>query len=485
MGIVKSQSFKNTITTYLGFVLGAINVLFLYTNFLTDDYHGLVVFVLSTANIMMPLFALGTQNSIIKFYSAYKTRNNVNSFLTFNLVFPLVLIIPVGLIGMLVYESLADLLATRNAIIKDYVWLIYVAAICFAYFEIFYAWAKVQLQTVFGNLMKEVFHRAGIMILFLLIVCDIISTDQFIYGVILVYAIRLVVMMIYAFSIRRPVIRFGKFPKMSSVLKYSLLIIIAGSVATILLEIDKFMIGEYIQISNVAYYGVAIYIASTIGVPARSMYQITNPLTAKLLNENDKAGLENLYKKSSLNLFVISGLIFLLIVSNINQLYLLIPEKYGGGLVVVLIVGLAKLFDNLIGNNNAILFNSDYYRAVLYMGIMLVILTVFLNMILIPTYGIDGAAFATVISVFVYNTVKLLYVYFKFGISPFTSGTVKTLILLLVLSGAFYFWEFPFHPLVNISLKSIGIVLIYSLVVYSLNFSEDISKLIDQYLPRR
>ena len=54
MGIVLTQSFKNTISTYLGFGLGAINTLFLYTNFLTDEYYGLVAFLLSAANIMMP-----------------------------------------------------------------------------------------------------------------------------------------------------------------------------------------------------------------------------------------------------------------------------------------------------------------------------------------------------------------------------------------------------------------------------------------------
>ena len=46
MGIVASQSIRNTIITYLGFGIGAVNTLFLYANFLTDDYFGLVVFLL-------------------------------------------------------------------------------------------------------------------------------------------------------------------------------------------------------------------------------------------------------------------------------------------------------------------------------------------------------------------------------------------------------------------------------------------------------
>ncbi len=484
MGVVRSQSFKNTITTYLGFGIGAINVLFLFTHFLTDEYHGLVAFVLSTANIMMPLFALGIHNTLVKYFSRFKEVMHVNRFLTLMLILPLVIILPVGFIGYLSFDFITDLLSQRNPIIKDYVWLIYIAALCFAYFEIFYAWAKVQLQSVFGNFMKEVFHRLGIMSLFGLIYLDLFDVNQFLYGVIVVYVVRLFIMMFYAFGIRKPKLKWGKIPEFGSILKYSLLIIIAGSVATIILEIDKFMIGELLSIENVAYYGVAIYIATVIGVPARSMYQITNPVTARLINENKMNELEILYKKSSLNLFVISGLIFLLIVANINQLYEIIPDKFSGALLVVFLVSLAKLSDNLIGNNNAILFNSKYYQVVLLLGIGLAIITIGLNVWLIPKYGINGAAFATFVSIIIYNTAKVTYVYTKFGMSPFSSNTVKTLLLILVLVAIFYFWEFPFHPIVNIGLKSVLIGLLYGFVTYSLNISEDISAILARWLNR-
>lgn len=484
MGIVQNQTFKNTLTTYLGFIIGAINVLFLFTHFLSDEYHGLVAFVLSTANIMMPLFALGSHNAIIKFYSSFKTRNNINSFLTIMLLLPLVIIIPFGCIGLLSYDFIVELLSKKNHIIGNYVWLIFIVAICFAYFEIFYAWAKVQMQSVFGNFMKEVFHRVGVLILFLCIYLNWISVESFIYGVVIVYAIRTIIMMFYAFNVKAPVIKIGRIPNFSSIIKYALLIVIAGSVGSIILEIDKFMIGELKAIENVAYYGVAIYIAAVIGVPARSMHQITNPITAKLLNNNDKEGLEILYKKSSLNLFIISGLIFLLIVLNVNQLYELIPKEFSGGLLVVFVVGITKLADNIIGNNNAILFNSDYYRIVLLLGIVLAILTVILNLVLIPYYGINGAAFATFISIIVYNTSKIIFVYMKFKITPFCSNTIKTLLLILVIMGVFYFWNFNFHPIINIALKSLLIGISYVFVVYSLTLSEDISAIISKLLKK-
>jgi len=482
MGIVKTQSFKNTITTYIGFGIGAINTLFLYTNFMSDTYYGLVGFILSTAYIMMPLMAFGTQNTLIKFYSRYKTRNSINSFLTLMLFLPLLLIVPIGLIGYYCFDLISELLSQKNPIIKDYIWLIYISAIAFAYFEIFYSWTKVQMQSVFGNFMKEVFHRVGVMILLFCLYFELITVIEFIYAVVGVYLLRMMVMKLYAYFIRRPVIRFDRLPNTREVLKYTSLIIIAGSIANIILEIDKFMIGEYIKIENVAYYSVAIYIASVISVPARSMHQITNPITAQLLNDNNMAGLKELYQKSSLNLFIIGGLIFLLIGLNLHELYRIIPPEFGGGLSIVFLIGLAKLYDDLMGNNNAILFNSKYYRVVLILGVFLAVLAIVLNALLIPTLQIYGAAYATFIAIFLYNSAKLIYVKYKLNLLPFTANTIKTAILIAVMFALFYYWDFPFHPIINIGFKSLIIAAVYAFVVYRFNLSEDINSIIKKFL---
>jgi len=338
------------------------------------------------------------------------------------------------------------------------------------------------MKSVFGNFMKEVFHRVGVMFLFVGIYFKWVDVEVFIYGVTIVYAIRTLIMMGYAFAIRKPVLRFKKITNVNSIIKYSLLIIIAGSVASIILEIDKFMLGQYIKIENAAYYGVAIYIATVVGVPARAMHQITNPITAVFLNENNKSALKDLYKRTSINLFIIGGFVFLLIVLNINELYDVLREEYRGGVFVVFLVGAAKLIDNVLGNNNAILFNSNYYRVVLLLGFILAILAIILNALLIPKYGINGAAFATFLAVIIYNSCKVGFVYLKFKILPFTSNTLKALMVLLAFVGTFYFWEFPFHPVINIALKSTLIGLLYMLLAYRLNLSEDITAILDKYL---
>ena len=482
MGIVIKQSFKNTITTYLGFGIGAINTLFLYTNFISDTYYGLVAFILSTANIMTPLMAFGVHNTIIKFYSTFKTKHSLNSFLTVMLFLPLLIVIPLGLLGITSYNFIGDLLSQENPIVKSYVWYIFIAAVSMAYFEVFFAWSKTQMQTVFGNFMKEVFHRLAIMSLLFAVFFELITVDEFILNVIIVYVLRTVIMMFYAFSIRLPVFTLKRIDNLGSILKYSSLIIIAGSIATVILDIDKFMLGQYIAIEKVAYYSVAIFIATVIAVPQRAMHQIMLPITAKYLNDNNKSALKDIYKRSSLNLYVVTGFIYLLIVLNVNELYMIIPEDFRDGLLVVLFISTAKLSDTVLGNNNAILFNSDYYRMVLFFGVILTVMIVFLNMVFIPIYGINGSAFATFIAVLIYNIIKLMFIKKKLNMLPFTESTFKLSVLLLICILGFYFWDFTFHPIINMTLKSILIGIIYTIAIYRMNISEEVTGIIKRYL---
>lgn len=484
MGIVASQSIKNTIITYIGFGIGAINTLFLYTNFLTDDYFGLVVFLLSTANLMMPILMFGVNNSLIKFYSSYKSRKLQNNFLTFMLFLPLLFIIPVGFIGCLTYETIATWLAKENEIIKEYTWLIYVIAVAFAYFEVFFSWTKIHFKSVFGNFMREAFHRICIMILLFSVYYKMLTVEEFIYALAIVYVIRVLIIMTYALSLRFPKLNLNRSFDYTSVLKYSFLIIIAGSVSMILLDLDKFMIGKLIKIDNIAYYSVAIFIATVIAVPARAMNQITNPLTASYLNNNDKDDLVQLYKKSSINLFIIGGFIFVLIVININELYELLNEEYRQGLFIVIIVSSVKLFENLLGNNNAILFNSNYYRIILVFGVCIVLFAILLNYLLIPEYGINGAAVASFIAFMVYGILKIWYVYKKFKMYPFTIKTWHTFLIILTLSLGFYFWEFNFHPIINIMLKSFLFSVVYVFASFKFQLSDDISDILSKLLKR-
>ncbi|SDL85998.1 oligosaccharide flippase family protein [Kriegella aquimaris] len=482
MGIVLKQSLKNTLVTYLGFGIGAVNVLFLYTNFLTDEYYGLVNVILSAATVMMPLLAFGVPNTLVKYYSSFQDGRTSDGFLTMMLLLPLALILPIAIIAYLANDAIGNFLARENTLVKEYVWYIFLIGMAMAYFEVFYAWARIRMKSVFGNFMKEVFSRVGVTLLLVLVYFDVISVLFFLKALVALYFLRTVIMKLYAYSLRWPKLVFKFPPNSSEIIVYSALIILGGSAAVVLLEIDKVMINQFIEIENVAYYSVAGFIATVIAVPSRAMHQITYPLTAELLNSKDAVGLKKLYQKSSLTLFIVSGLLFLLILLNLNDLYDMLPVAYRNGFMIVLWIGLAKLYDAVLGNNNSILYNSEYYRAVLIMGVLLAIMTILFNLWLIPKYGLNGAAIASFSAFFIYNTAKLVFVKFKFNMLPFTSETYKVIALMILVGGSFYFIHFSFHPIVNIALKSILMIAIYIGVLYRFKISEDVFGILSKFL---
>ncbi|NOQ91702.1 MAG: oligosaccharide flippase family protein [Flavobacteriaceae bacterium] len=483
MGVVLQQSFKNTLIIFLGFAIGGINVLFLYTHFLDAEYFGLITFLLSTANIMMPLLVFGMQHTIIKFFSSYTEKRDKDNFLITAIILPLLIIIPLSLMGVLFYDYIAEILSKENIIIKKYTYLIFFISIFMGYFEVFYAWSKVQMQSVFGNFIREVFARICVLILLLAVYFKGLSNEQFVYAVALVYFIRMLIMKLYAFKLYFPKVTHFSLPKnFREIISFSFYIILAGSAGSILLEIDKFMIPQMEKIAQVAYYSVGVYIASVIAIPSRALQQIANPITAKELNNNNLTEVEILYKKSSINLLIIGGLFFLLINVNINELYQIINKpEYSVGIYIVLIISISELFKLSLGTNGAILTNSKYYKMLFYFSIAMAISVIVLNRILIQSLSIEGAALATLIVVLVFGVIKIVYVKNKLKMQPYSKNTTIILVIIGLLFFTFYFISFNINPLLSIIVKSTLLTTIFIFLIIKLKLSEDINNLLSKY----
>ena len=482
MGIVINQSINNTITTYLGFVLGAINVLFLYTYFLSDEYHGLLAFIISTATIMLPFISLGTHNGIIKFYSSYTNKTDKDSFISIMLIVPLLSVILLTAIGITSMDFIKLILPKNQYLNETNIWVIIVTAISFAYFEVFYSLVKIKLISVFGNFLKEIFHRFLISILLIFIYFELINEQEFILSVLSIYVLRTLIMMIYALRYNSFVFKITM-PKNSFVIfKYLIIICLAGAVANIVLEIDKFMIAQYLDISKVAYYSVAIYISTLITVPRRSLFQIANPLSAKLLNEKKFTELDVLYKKSSLNLLIVCGFVFLLIVYNLNDIYAFIPENYKQGYYVVLIISFTKIYNAFLGNVDGIIFNSIFYDKIVFIGVLLTIATIYLNYLLIPLYGMEGAAISSFIAICLYNSIKIYLVYLKFNLHPLTINSYKIAIIILLGFIISFYFNLDFSLYTNIFIQTFFVIIAYVFMVIYFKISVDINNIYTKYI---
>ena len=486
MGIVIKQSIKNTIITFIGFGIGAINVMYMYPVFLGKEYLGLTNYILSAANILYPILSFGIQNTLIKFFNENnKTEEDLSRYFTYILLLPLFVIIPFFCLFFYFYENIALYESTKNAIVFNFVWEIPLIALFIGYFEIFYAWLRAHMKSVFGSFVKEVFIRILVTISLFAVYFKWLTLPEFVHSLVLIYGISLLVIIYYANKTKRIQLN-KKLPKQTKeIFVFTIFIILSASVANMLLDIDKYMINQFLKIENIAFYSLAVYLAMVISVPQRAMHQITYPITAKLMSENKWEELNELYKKSSVTLQVIGGLIYVGILVNIKQIYEFLPDEgYDKGLFVVFTIGLSKYFDVILGNNNSIIFNSKYYKMVLFLGVLLVFVVVGLNFIFIPMYGINGAALATLIAIGMYSLAKLLFVVLKMKLFPFTKNTIVSLVLAMITFLVFYYWDFSFHPFVNIVLKSILVTIFYLGLSFYFKVSSDINFVMNSVFKR-
>ena len=233
-------------------------------------------------------------------------------------------------------------------------------------------------------------------------------------------------------------------------------------------------------------YTIAFFIAAVIEIPKRSISQVVIPIVSQANKDGDIPKLKELYQKTSLNQLIVGGLIFLGIWCNIDNIFKLIPngEIYSPGKWVVFYIGLSKLFDMATGVNQEIVGTSKYYKVDLFFYLFLAGIAVITNLIFIPKYGITGAAMASAISIFLFNTIRFFFLFFVFKIQPFSLNTLKVLViffLALIISSLI-------GPLQNFILdlifRSLLIICLFGGLVLLLKVSEDVNKVYRSLLVR-
>ena len=478
MNTLTSQSTKNLVSIMLGFAIGAVNTLVLYPYFFGAEKQGLVVFLLSVSNLLMPLIGFGVAQTIIKFHSSY-AENEQQGFLSYVVLLPLLIALPLGFVAVFFHDSVAILLSVKNPIIGTYTWVIFAVAFATAYFEVFYSWARVHFKSVLGNTLKEIYPRVSILILLLLYAAEAINLNTFFGLLVVLYYLRLALMIVIAFRIKLPKFNFQKPKNLNELLRYSLYLVLAASAGSLIIDIDKSMLSQYLDISQTGFYAVAIYTATLIEVPGRALFQILNPMIAKAINEKNTSQLAKLYKDSSINLLLLAGWFFLLVNGSIASLFELLDDKgYGNAIWVVLMISFAKLVSMSSGASTTILINSKKYQTALLLTICMAVFVIIGNIIFIPKYGINGAAGTTLILVVAFTFIRMGYVYAYFGSQPYTKHTLYAFLLIVVLFWGISFVDFNVCPIWEIILKSSVITAVYVTGVVGLKLSPTLNQML-------
>ena len=232
-----------------------------------------------------------------------------------------------------------------------------------------------------------------------------------------------------------------------------------------------------------------------IEVPYRSLGSIAQPEISQSIKDRDIEKANRLCRSVSLHQLLASSFIFLIIWINIDLLFQLIPNgsKYVDGKWVVLLLGLSRLVNSTLSVGVTVLnYSKQYYYSLLFTFI-LTVSAIFLNVRLIPIFGMSGAAAASLCSYLLYFALLLWVVWKCIRVSPFSANQWKVLAVALLLLGlnALWVWALPLRgasmPLAlgEALLRTSVLCLVGTVLVYVSRLSLEVNHLIDKYILRK
>lgn len=486
MGIIIRQSIKASLVSYVGVLIGAFNVLWLFPKYLSKEEIGLINLIESSALLFVAIASGSVQVWGDKFFPKFNNKAQKHQgFLALVLMYFMVSFAVFSIFYFIFQNQWEDYYRKKSPSVLPYYFLILGFTFINALILLFENYSKQHLRIVVPTFLREVSLKILISGSIILYAFAWIGIFELIVLRILFYSFVLLILIAYLVNLKvfflQPNFKFLTPTLLKDIFKFILYAYPAVVSVLVLVQIDKLFIGAMLGLDALGVYSIAFFVGTILEIPRRMLSSISSPVIAQAWENNDLIKIKTLYKQSCLNQLILGGLLFLLIWLNIDDLFALMPngEKFLAGKYVLLFIALTRIVDMATGLNSEILAYSPYYRFQLIGVVFLSLLILALNLILIPIYGIVGAALALLLSYLLYNAIKFFFLWYKLDFQPFDYKTIVTLsigigIYLLSFSWINFDWI-----ILNVFIKVFLISILYTTTFYYLNLSEELTQAFD------
>jgi len=192
-------------------------------------------------------------------------------------------------------------------------------------------------------------------------------------------------------------------------LRESFPMMLSSTIMIFLGWMDTFILGIYEPDESIGIYNVALKLALVTSFSIEAINSSLAPKIANLYVNNLKEKFLSLIKFSTrlnfiLTLFIVSVLIIF------NESFLSIfGEDFKAGSIALIILCSIHLINSSVGSVGIIMQMTGKQKQYQYIAIISLCINLLLNFILIPKYGINGAAVATAVSLSVWNVSGCVY----------------------------------------------------------------------------
>lgn len=481
MGIIIRKSLATTIFSYLGVVIGFLNFLYFFPRFLSPGQIGLYRLILDSAILLAPFAQSGIMQGILRFYPVYDRQEKTNDFSIFTLLFSLISISVFSLLLLMLRETILEFLFSDNIeqVGEFYNLLIYLV-IVLSFIAIFEGFERANLRIVLTNFLKDVYIRLLTALSIFLYFRGWLDYNGLLYSLLVIYGSAAIILLFNLLSKQhyRKGISFRlSLGEVGEIIRYNFFMVISAGSNLVVGKIDSLMISAYLGLTENGIYTTLFYVAVIIEIPKRAITQLAISLYAKSFADNKLQEVRSLYAKTALNQLIIGLLLYIGICINLHNLFAFIPngETYAVGKWVIVIIGASRIVDMAAGANGELIVMSKHYKFNVYLIASLAVLTIITNILLIPVLGINGAALASLISLLIFNLLKLLFIYRKYGMQPFSTGTIKVLAIAVFSFLIGYYFPLLENNFLDLIIRSTLVAAVYCSLTFFTAVSPDIN----------
>lgn len=249
---------------------------------------------------------------------------------------------------------------------------------------------------------------------------------QRLYGAIIAFNMGVLVTTVVAFWLIRKRIftdyrTHRRVPVARSVLSFTWPLALTGITFLFVSKTDKVMLGYFLSSEDVGIYTPAVLIASLLEFFNSAFKYRFLPTASEFFSRNDMSGLKPLFKSTSKwSFFVVYPVFLFILVFPKEILTLLYGGEYARGYLALIVLSLGIAVNDFSGTSANILVAGGRTKLNLCCEIVAAVTNIVLNVLLIPLYGIVGAAIATGTSYVARNIASLSFVYRCHRMLPYT-----------------------------------------------------------------
>ena len=293
----------------------------------------------------------------------------------------------------------------------------------------------------------------------------------------LVAAVMLIYYLNKLFRLSRPVLAAEW--NLREILTFSIPDWVAGIMDTFRLNIQSILIGSLSSIAGVGIFAVA----DQLNVIGHDFYTSINasakPYIAELHDRGDDAQLQRIYQATSKWSLTVNLPFFLAMILFPVPILSVFGKSFEGGALALIIMAWASLIDVGTGMCGAILNMTGYTGLKLANNIVSLALSLLINVILIPRWGIVGAAVSVLVATMALNTIRIVEVYVLMKILPYNRSFLKPIAAGLITFVSAYLlsqWiplEHGQYDLILLALRIVVIFVMFLAIVWSLGLSAE------------